>query len=102
MEKELARLVKMAMAALAGNAHRGVCAGAAVDERCAVIVVGLRDDMAIVTPSEGGVETKDGKISPEKPAKVKSGAVKGEVAKLAKQAAEAAVASAVVSTGLEE
>jgi hypothetical protein len=102
MAKEVARLVRHAMGTFAGSASRGVCAGSAVDENCAVIVVGLRDDMAVVTPGHGPVEEKDGKLGPEVPAKVKRGSLKGDVAKLAKDAAANAIGAAVASTGLEE
>lgn len=100
---EVERLTKVAMTAFAGNAHRGVVAGMALDGDYAVIVVGPRDDLAIVSPSEGpSVTGADGKVGPEKPAKVKAGKVKGDVGKLAHDAAKACIGAAMASTGLAE
>ena len=100
--QEVKRLMVLAMGNLAGIAHRGVVAGSAMEGDYAVIVIGPRDDMAIVTPSSGPVEEKNGKMGPEKPAKVKRGAVKGDIAGLAQQAGAAAIGAAVASTGLTE
>lgn len=99
--REVEKAAKRAMTTFSGMAGRGVVAGLAVEGEYAVIVVAPRDDLAVVHPAEGGVEA-NGKLGPEKPAKVVKGKIKGNTAHLLKDAESAAIGAAVASTGLGE